>query len=558
MVRIQSRFLTVRTGIATIAIAATLLLAGMVFGQAAQSPKFYPDDPVDADPKPVAVGDIPKVDIYNLYDYFYQTVRAGRQTSATAQGINTLGEVPDSAWFTNRHGSRRMTRDELQRGPGDGNAPQPPFLIVGAKTEGITPGFRMRDAAGRLFFVKPDPPDNPGLISAADVMGSKFFHAIGYNTPENYIVRIKRSDWSIDPKARVSLPSNLSRRMSEKDMGEILDKAAILPDGSMRVIASFGIAGKGIGPFRYEGTRPDDPNDLVPHEDRRDLRGLYVFCAWLNHTDAKAANSYNTLATEDGVTFVKHYLIDFGSAFGSDGDRSKDARFGHEYQIPVSAGPVLRQIRTLGFAPYDWEKAHYPDPKKAGRIEATAFDPETWVPNYPNPAFLRRQLEDEYWAAKIVMSFTDEDIRALVETGQYSDSRTTDYVAKTLAGRRDKIGRAYFSKVLPLEDFEIRDGKLVFEDLAVRHGFAAARQYQISWTTFDKRRDAASPRATIADANSFELPKQFTSLPDGGYISAVIHPAPAAGDAAGGTGKSITVYLRKNGATAQVVGIERN
>ena len=74
--------------------------------------------------------------------------------------------------------------------------------------------------------------------------------------------------------------------------------------------------GKILGGFHYAGTRPDDPNDLVPHEHRRELRALRVFGAWTNLTDLKAANTLDTLVTENGRTVVKHYLQDVGSTFG--------------------------------------------------------------------------------------------------------------------------------------------------------------------------------------------------------------------------------------------------
>ena len=39
-----------------------------------------------------------------------------------------------------------------------------------------------------------------------------------------------------------------------------------------------------LGPFQVWGSRRDDPNDIVPHEHRRDLRGLSVFEAWVNNS----------------------------------------------------------------------------------------------------------------------------------------------------------------------------------------------------------------------------------------------------------------------------------
>ena len=39
----------------------------------------------------------------------------------------------------------------------------------------------------------------------------------------------------------------------------------------------------------------------------------------------------------------------------------------------------------------------------------------------PTAAFLRARADDTLWAARRVMAFSDEMIRAIVETGQYTD-----------------------------------------------------------------------------------------------------------------------------------------
>jgi hypothetical protein len=312
-----------------------------------------------------------------------------------------------------------------------------------------------------------------------------------------------------------------------------------------RLLASRAVEGEPIGPFRYEGTRPDDPNDTIPHQDRRDLRGLHVFCAWLNHTDSKSLNSLDTLVEEDGVRFVRHYLIDFGAIMGSDSDMPKNVRFGNEYIFP-NAGQALTRMVALGLDVRPWESANYGHLKAVGRFESRVFDPEKWKSNYPNPAFIRRLPDDEYWAAKQIMAFTNEDIRAIVEMGDYSDPAVTEYITGALIERRDKIGKVYFSKVLPLDRFAVKDSRLVFDDLAVTHHLLSAREYTVQWSEFDNHTERKTP---LAGQTSFALPEQIQSAAEGTYFAAAIHGADKQ--------KMVTVHLRKRAAQIEVVGIDR-
>ena len=118
---------------------------------------------------------------------------------------------------------------------------------------------------------------------------------------------------------------------------EQLSRAEQNPDGSYRVSVAAALEGKPLEGFKYEGTRSDDPNDVVPHENRRELRGLRVFSAWLNHTDAKAINSMDTLITENGRSIVRHNLIDFNAALGSAGVGLRERRDGYEYIVETGS-----------------------------------------------------------------------------------------------------------------------------------------------------------------------------------------------------------------------------
>ena len=65
------------------------------------------------------------------------------------------------------------------------------------------------------------------------------------------------------------------------------------------------------------GRRADDPNDRIPHEDRRSLRASRVLVAWLAILDASSINTLDSYVEENGRHFVRHYFIDFGAGLGS-------------------------------------------------------------------------------------------------------------------------------------------------------------------------------------------------------------------------------------------------
>jgi hypothetical protein len=151
-------------------------------------------------------------------------------------------------------------------------------------------------------------------------MGSKIYWALGYNQVESFVTTFDPKRMEISAEATFVRPNGKRTPVTRADVEGVLRHVARRPDGTYRVFAGRLIPGKIIGRFRYQGTRPDDPNDLVPHEHRRELRALGVFGAWTNVTDFKAENTLDTILTENGHPIVKHYLQDVGSSFGMAND----------------------------------------------------------------------------------------------------------------------------------------------------------------------------------------------------------------------------------------------
>src|SRR5439155_16281692 len=104
----------------------------------------------------------------------------------------------------------------------------------------------------------------------------------------------RRDDLQIAPNAHYEDDRGRVRPLTAEVLERTLTRARAGPDGRYRAVASRWLSGRGLAEWRYAGRRRDDPDDLVPHEMRREIRGLRVLHAWLNNTDASARNTLDS------------------------------------------------------------------------------------------------------------------------------------------------------------------------------------------------------------------------------------------------------------------------
>ena len=449
-------------------------------------------DPITFDPDNKHVPQIPKESDPNYawdmvyYTFFYPMLDSidnmfGLLGPGEAKNVNSFGEVPDSSWFTNRIGMYPMALEEVARGPCTTQGPNQDgqWIVTRGKTQGATPGFFIEDALGDAYIVKLDAPQAPEMCSAADIISSRFFHAAGYNVPTDSIVYFDPKILTLSPKAKFVDKKGRKRLMTQTDLDEILRYPAREPDGQVRAFTSKLLRGKPVGPFKYRKIRKDDPNDIIPHQERRELRGLIAISAFLNHGDMKGGNSLDMYVTENGKSYLKHHLIDFGNTLGASASGPKKPFQGPIYQIDFR--DILLNIFTLGLYAHPWERIKLSEIKGVGYFEANTYNPGSWNPYHPLAALKHATNLDGYWGAKIVMSFSDEHIEAIVKEAKYSDPQAEEYITRTLIKRRDRTGHYWYNKVNPLDRFKIDGNVLRFDDMAVVGHLEKAADTKYKW-----------------------------------------------------------------------------
>jgi hypothetical protein len=483
-----------------------------------------------------------------------------------AVNVNAMDEVPDSSWYENRLGHVDLSLAELQTGPCREPPPDPDagFSVVAGKPNGANPGFIVETPDDRRFLLKFDGTQGE-RATAADVIGSLIYWAHGYHTPCNRVVWFQRERLTLADGAEATIDGQ-DVAMTEAMLEPVFRNAVRSEAGLFRATASRFLTGEPLGPWRYEGTRDDDPNDVIPHEDRRELRGSYVLAAFINHFDSR---EQNTLAVwrEKGASggYVQHTVIDFGDSFGSLWDiEGISRRLGHSSYFDV--GHVVADFATLGTVPRPWHEAQAgrPDPV-LGYFGVKRFDPDGYHPGYPNPAFDEATERDKAWMARKLARMTPRRLEAVVAMGRLESQRVERKLLRILRGRRKPLLERYLRYLSPLTRPELIpiDGveHVCLDDLAVTGGLISGSERPYWVRAYAQ--DRGSRFARLSDPALVRVAKdRVCAAVPGAGASAAEGPRYVVMDVLGLYGADDTearparVHLRVDGPT-RIVGLER-
>jgi hypothetical protein len=253
---------------------------------------------------------------------------------------------------------------------------------------------------------------------------------------------------------------------------------------------------------------------------------------------------------------VRHYLQDVGSTFGTGALGPHEWDEGHEYLY--EGGPTWKRLVSLGLYVRPWQHVRYSEYRSIGRFEGDEFDPAAWKPRVPPAAFLNARADDTFWAARRVMAFSDDLIRAIVKTGRFSDAAAERHLADVLIKRRDRIAAAYLTPINPIVDPAIdASGRLTFINAAVAAGVAAAPKggYRSQWYAFDNTTGESQPiGAPIVAASGSQIVPATVPTTIGSFvrvdIEAIDPPHPS-------WSIPVQAYFKRTASGWTLVGLER-
>jgi hypothetical protein len=370
-----------------------------------------------------------------------------------ALDVNALDEVPRSSfWEPLPSEAAAFSRAYAVDGP--------PVAPVSAAGD----GNRIRDARGKEYALAVDPQGQPGTRTAASAIASRLLRAIGYLTPEVWLV----------PRAELG---------------------PVAPEGGAGdwVAAVRWPLGVEIGSTEMSGTGAGDPNDRIPHRDRRTLRALGLAAQWIELPDLGPSRVVDVYVGEAGRGHVRHFVIGLDDSFGV---ASFTVSAPRETAAGVVRGGAFENLVTLGLL-----RPAPAKPPANPTLALLALEPDLkFSLGHPWEPGDRLTAPDRYWMARRLMQISSGLLRLAVAEAKL-EPPVAEHVVTALESRRRKLASAWMREVTPLQPRSLQNDLLAFGDEAIAHGFAGEGETRYRVELIDDEGDAithpffARPRA---------------------------------------------------------------
>ena len=161
----------------------------------------------------------------------------------------------------------------------------------------------------------------------------------------------------------------------------------------------------------------------------------------------------DSLVEENETRYLEALPAGFGDILGSNGVEPKEAWSGHEYTL--NGKTTLVQMVTFdctcsALGASEITEAHRRWTTRLAVVRCALMETEL-----PESSLLLMDPRRRLLGGKAGRRIQRCRNPRAVETGEYSDPRATEWITECLIKRRDKIAEAWFSKVLPLDQFRI-------------------------------------------------------------------------------------------------------
>ncbi len=393
--------------------------------------EVHDDRPIDVPQKRALLDDLHQADMY-----VRRELTSGLDPRRTPQAldVSSIDEVPRSSWYRGHPEAGLLLEGYERDGP-----PQAPFTLSNDAPESETPHATViTDARGLRYELLHDPDGREGTRTGAAAIASRLVYALGYRTPEVHIIT-----------------SHEGRRAA----------------------ATRWPGGIDLGPTPIATTRPDDPNDFLPHLDRRTLRVLFFVTAWLDLRRLRSRNLRDVYIGEPGKGHVQHMLVGLDGALGAD---NFDEAVAWANNPDRQDSNFFLRMFSLGLSP-----------KPPGLPPKTEFDSvgligevllvDEWGLSPPFEPSDRVLPGDAYWIAKRIAAVDARTLKLAVDAAKL-DKAPSRWLLERVNERRTALIAHGYAATTPCEVTSVAEetdktpAHLKLVDRAVFQGFAPTSQ----------------------------------------------------------------------------------